>query len=64
VTLAVPAGFSAHVHAETVNGGIATDFPVVLSGKLAGHQIDFNLGAGGPPIHLSTTNGGVSLRQL
>ncbi len=64
VSVALPEGFSAHVRAETVNGGMQSAFPVVLSGKLSPRELDFNLGGGGPLIHVSTTNGGVALKQI
>ncbi len=64
ISVAVPEGFSAHVQAQTVNGGMQSEFPVVLRGKLNPRELDLNLGGGGPLIHVSTTNGGVAVKQI
>ncbi len=64
VNLAMPERYSAHIQTETVNGGIRSDFPVTVSGQLRPKNLDFNLGSGGPLIHVSTTNGGVNLRRM
>ena len=64
VTLSVPAAYSAHLQTETVNGGLHTDFPVTVQGNLRPRNLDFNIGSGGPLIHLSTTNGGVHVQRI
>jgi DUF4097 and DUF4098 domain-containing protein YvlB len=64
VTLSVPQAYSAHIQTDTVNGGVRTDFPVAIQGKLQPRNLDFNLGSGGPLIHVSTTNGGVNIKRL
>ncbi len=60
VNLIVPANFSAHLETSTVNGSLKTDFPNVPSDR---HQreMKFDMGSGGAPIHVSTTNGGVHI---
>ena len=63
VTLAMPADYSAHIQTGTVNGSIRSDFPVTVHGSIRPNNLDFNLGSGGPLIHLSTTNGSVTLKQ-
>ena len=62
VHMDVPANYSAHLETSTVNGGI--DAPGAQpearkSGKYSG-----NLGSGGATLHVSTTNGGVKVRQI
>ena len=64
VTLTMPAQFSARVQAETGMGRIHSDFPVPQSLDSARpRKLDFNVGAGGPPIHITTTNGGITLKR-
>jgi DUF4097 and DUF4098 domain-containing protein YvlB len=62
IDLRLPDGVSARLEAETVNGGISTDFPITVQGRI-GRRIEADLGGGGPPIRLSTTNGRVSIRR-
>ena len=65
VTISMPERYSAHIQAETVNGGVRSDFPVTRTGDLKRlRNLDFNLGSGGPLIHVSTTNGGVKLQRM
>jgi len=66
VTIAMPDNYSAHVRTETVNGAIDSDFPVsvTVQGRLRPQNLDFNVGSGGPLIHVSTRNGGVKLRKI
>jgi hypothetical protein len=63
VTLAMPSYYSAHLQAETHSGSIQSDFPITLEGNLKPRNLDFNLGSGGPLIHVSTENGGVRLKR-
>lgn len=62
VTIDMPENYSAHIRTETVNGGIRSEFPVTVRGRLD-HNLDFNVGTGGPLIHVSTTNGGVRIKR-
>lgn len=62
VTVAMPENYSAHIRTETVNGGVRSDFPITMRGRLD-RNLDFNVGTGGPLIHLSTTNGGVTIKH-
>ena len=66
VTIAMPENYSAHIQTETVNGAIDSDFPisVTVQGRIRPRNLDFNVGSGGPLIHVSTTNGGVKLRRI
>ena len=63
VTVSMPQHYSAHIKAETSNGGIHSDFPLTLSGELKPRTLDFNLGSGGPLIHVTTSNGQVNLKR-
>ena len=62
ITLTLPANFNARLTANTVHGGVDTDFPVTLQGRI-GRRIDATLGSGGPPVSLTTTNGGIEIRR-
>jgi hypothetical protein len=64
VTIAIPESYSAHVQTETVNGGVASDFPVTMHGDPRPRNLDFNVGSGGPLIRVTTTNGGVKLKKI
>ena len=63
VQVTLPAVYSAHVQAETHSGRIQSDFPVAVQGNVRPRQLDFNIGAGGPLIHVATENGGISLKR-
>jgi hypothetical protein len=62
VTLAVPAGYNAHLEASTVNGGMQIEFPVTVQGNIR-RRLSVDLGRGGRPIQVETTNGGVMVRR-
>lgn len=63
VTLTTPSYYSAHVKAETGNGHIQSDFPMTLAGNLRPQNLEFDLGTGGPLIHITTNNGGIRLKR-
>lgn len=58
VRLVVPEGFSAHLETGTTNGSLNLDFPVQVQGRIS-RRISTDLGRGGAPIRLTTTNGSV-----
>jgi len=64
VTIAMPENYSAHIQTGTVNGAIDSDFSFTVQGRIRPQNLDFNVGSGGPLIHVSTTNGGVRLRKI
>ena len=63
ITIDVPAGFRADLEATTVNGGLRTDFPVVVDGRIGRRRLEAELNGGGAPVRLATVNGGVSVRE-
>jgi hypothetical protein len=63
VTVAMPAQYSARVQAETGQGRIQSDFPLPSNVDGRSNKLDFNVGAGGPPIHITTGNGGIRLKR-
>jgi DUF4097 and DUF4098 domain-containing protein YvlB len=66
VTISMPDNYSAHFQTETAYGAIDSDFPVSIppQGAFRRQNLDFNLGSGGPVIHVSTSNGGIKLRRI
>jgi hypothetical protein len=64
IILAMPAGYSAHVQAQTQRGRIQADFPITVTGDLRAGLVDTNIGSGGSLIHLTTHNGEVLLKRL
>ena len=66
VTIAMPENYSAHLQTKTVHGAIDSDFPVSVTvrGRVQPRNLDFNVGSGGPLIHVTTTNGGIRLRRI
>jgi len=62
VQIRVPDGYSAHLEASTQNGGLRIDFPVTVQGSI-GKTLSTDLGRGGAPLRVRTTNGGVSVRR-
>jgi hypothetical protein len=63
VTVAMPAQYSARIQAETGMGRIQSDFPLPQNVSGRSRQLDFSLGSGGPPIHITTGNGSIRLKR-
>lgn len=65
ITVHMPSSASANLHAHTSNSSITSDFDVsVQHGVLSKHQLDGVIGAGGPLLDLSTSNGAIRLLRL
>src|SRR5215472_7555599 len=63
VTVAMPSLYSARIQAETGMGRIQSDFPLPPNIDGRARRLEFNVGAGGPPIHITTGNGGIRLKR-
>jgi hypothetical protein len=63
VTVAMPSQYSARIQAETGMGRVQSDFPLPPNIDGRARRLDFNIGAGGPPIHITTGNGGIRLKR-
>ncbi len=64
VELSLPRDVNAKLDASTVTGGISSDFEVAVQhGWVVGHNLEGELGHGGPRIHLSDVNGHISIRR-
>ena len=62
VKLAIPEGYNALLESGTTNGGLSVDFPITVTGRID-RRLRTELGQGGAPIKVTTTNGGVSIRR-
>lgn len=62
VRLQVPEHYSAQVEAHTNNGGISLNVPGTVTGR-SDRDVAVQLGSGGAPIKLRTSNGGVRINR-
>jgi hypothetical protein len=63
VDLTLPAQYAAHLETSTVNGALEIDFPITLQGRIDPRRIAMDVGGGGPPVRVVTTNGPVVIRK-
>ncbi len=63
VKMDIPRSYSARLDAGTVNGHLDIDYPATVTGKIS-KEMTLNLGAGGAPIRVRTTNGGFAIKTL
>ena len=62
VTIVIPSNANAAVHASTVHGMISNDFGIqVKHGEYVGHNLEGQIGSGGPKIKLMNVNGGIHI---
>jgi hypothetical protein len=66
VNISMPSGYNAHLETATVNGRVNADFDMTVRGNLTerSKQMSTDIGAGGPTIHIETTNGGVNVKKI
>ena len=62
VKVRLPENYSARLEASTHNGGLEVDFPIQTQGRIS-REISANIGAGGAPIKVKTSNGGVRISK-
>jgi hypothetical protein len=62
VEVSIPARYSARLETGTVNGGMNIGFPITVQGRID-RRLTTQLGDGGALVRVTTTNGGVTLRQ-
>ena len=62
ISVKAPENYSAHLIADTVNGGISVDLPMTGHGATRNH-LDTTLGQGGATIQFETVNGGVTIKH-
>ena len=61
ISLRLPSAPSAGLRARTSNGAIHSDFDVTTHGLISKHSLEGAIGAGGPLLDLSTSNGSIRL---
>src|SRR5262249_37838695 len=62
VTLIIPSNSNAMIRASTVHGAISNDFGIqVKHGEYVGHNLDGQIGSGGPKIKLENVNGAIRI---
>jgi len=64
ITLRLPESLGAEIDAHTGDGSIVLDLPVTVAGELSRTNVKGRLGAGGPPIKVTTGDGSIRLRRL
>jgi hypothetical protein len=63
VSLTLPASLNANLKAQTVNGDIASDFPIASTNAVNRRRIEGTIGSGGYPLDITTVNGGITLHR-
>jgi hypothetical protein len=61
ITVRLPENTGADLRAETVNGDINTDFPILVTRKISQRRVSGTIGGGGRSLKLSTVNGSIHL---
>ena len=64
ITVHLPVGIGADLAAHAANSSISTEFDVSTTGTLDKHHLEGKIGAGGPEIELSTSNGSIRLMKI
>ncbi len=66
ISLSMPANYNAHFETATVNGHLNANFDMTVRGNIGdiSRKLSTDLGAGGPTIHVETTNGGVNVKRI
>jgi hypothetical protein len=63
ITLILPGKLDTEIRANTVNGDIETDWPLMISGRFSQRRLKGTIGAGGRGLSLSTVNGEIRLKK-
>jgi DUF4097 and DUF4098 domain-containing protein YvlB len=63
VSLTLPSRYAARLETGTVNGPMSVDYPLTLQGRISFRRISTDIGGGGPPVRVVTTNGPVTVRS-
>jgi hypothetical protein len=63
IRLDVDGAVDADLRAETMNGDIASDYPLTVTGRMKKNHVRATIGKGGPELALATLNGSIELRR-
>ena len=61
ITLTLPSMLDVELRAETLNGSIASDFPITVTGTVSPRRLRGRIGNGGHDLTLTTVNGSIKL---
>lgn len=64
ITLRLPPAVGARLNARTSNASISSDFDVKAKGGISRKRLEGVIGAGGPLIDLSSTNGAIKILRM
>jgi hypothetical protein len=64
VNISMPASYNAHFESATTNGHVNANIDMTVRGEIGGKKLSTDIGAGGPTIHVETTNGGINLKKI
>lgn len=64
ITVHLPGDVGANLTAHASNSSISTEFDVATQGTMEKHHLEGKIGAGGPAIELSTSNGSIRLMKI
>jgi DUF4097 and DUF4098 domain-containing protein YvlB len=63
VKIGLPSETNAEIDVHSINGGIDSNLPITVVGEVKRGQLRGRVGDGGPPITITSVNGGVTLRR-
>jgi hypothetical protein len=63
VKIGLPSETNAEIDVHSINGGIKSDLQVTVIGEMKHGQLRGRVGDGGPPITITSVNGGVTLQR-
>lgn len=64
LTVVIPSDSNASLRASTVHGSISNDFGIqVKHGEYVGHNLDAQIGNGGPRVKMTNVNGAISITR-
>jgi hypothetical protein len=63
VKIGLPSETNAEIDVHSINGGINSDLQITVVGEMKRGQLRGRVGDGGPPISITSVNGGVELRR-
>ena len=63
VKIGLPSETNAEIDVHSINGGVKSDLPITIIGEVKHGQLRGRVGDGGPPISITSVNGGVTLQR-
>ncbi len=63
ITVVVPENSSFDLYARTSSGGIRTDFPITVQGRISKKKLSGRVGQGGPRMELRTSSGSIRIEK-